>query len=349
MGWCELPILFVKAFLYPVAKSLHLAFSFLLFILSLVFAWVQTCQITFNRQTYSNRRVIITGASFGIGRELAVKFASLGADVALLARREAELKLVAEECKRVSPRSDARIMCFPMDLSNTQRGFDCLRRVLQEFGGVDVLCLNHGLTSLQKFREYSTAETLAVFDNVMNVGYASYVGVVAACLPALEQAVAYSAQAKRAGCREKNISQILVTSSAEAIIGCGIPGMSSIAPPKFALNGFFETLRCELHGSGVEICIACPNMVATGNREVIRVAGPPSSVASDQATASVINMNTAKASVGISGAKCADLMIEGLSQRRRVIIFSWLDLFSCYARVFFPGFVDAAVRTAFPG
>ena len=93
-----------------------------------------------NLTSYKGLRALVTGASSGIGRCLALRFASEGARVALVARRESELEAVAGEIRKAG--GDALVL--PCDVADREQVESCTTRVLDSFGGIEILVNNAG-------------------------------------------------------------------------------------------------------------------------------------------------------------------------------------------------------------
>jgi NAD(P)-dependent dehydrogenase (short-subunit alcohol dehydrogenase family) len=104
------------------------------------------------------RRTLVTGGGRGIGKEIALAFASAGARVAVAARTQSEITEVAESC------GDGSIAVL-LDVTDEQACSDAVQQVALEFGGIDVLVNNAGIAGSTKFTNLSTdvwRRTLAV-------------------------------------------------------------------------------------------------------------------------------------------------------------------------------------------
>ena len=118
-----------------------------------------------------NKKVVwITGASSGIGKSLALKFANEGWNVAISARRENLLKEISE--------SNENIKSFPLDVTNRTQISDVFKRILSEFGNLD-LCLFSSGTYEPKDEQNIDSDKIK---NVMNV---NFLGVID-CVKAVE-------------------------------------------------------------------------------------------------------------------------------------------------------------------
>ncbi|RJQ81989.1 SDR family NAD(P)-dependent oxidoreductase [Pseudonocardiaceae bacterium YIM PH 21723] len=114
----------------------------------------------------TGKRVLVTGASSGIGRETALLVGRLGAHVLLLARRAEELATVRDEIERAGGRADY----YPCDLNDFEQIDDVADKIIAEHGGVDVLVNNAGRSirrsvelSLDRFHDYDRSMRLNYF------------------------------------------------------------------------------------------------------------------------------------------------------------------------------------------
>jgi NAD(P)-dependent dehydrogenase (short-subunit alcohol dehydrogenase family) len=166
----------------------------------------------------------------------------------LTARRTAELNAVVEECNAIRAGSAYGIVTDVSVRVMNQRAVDA---TLHEFGRLDVLILNAGISAGAPF-EQVTEEGLNAFEQVTRT---NYLGPVYATKYALPELI-------------RNQGRIIVTSSVFGLHGG--PGMSFYAGSKFALHGFFESLRFDLAPKNVKVTMICPGPVATeiGNTRV---------------------------------------------------------------------------------
>ncbi|MDN2501684.1 SDR family oxidoreductase [Nocardia nova] len=179
---------------------------------------------------HKSRVVVVTGASGGIGRATAVAFGRRGDRVALLARGETGLAAAAEQIRRAG----GTALIVPTDVAESEQVTAAAERVEQELGPIDVW-VNVAFTSVfAPFDEIEPAE----FRRVTEV---SYLGYVYATMAALKRMKA------------RNRGTIVHVGSALAYRG--IPLQSAYCGAKHAIQGFHESLRCELlhERSGVRV------------------------------------------------------------------------------------------------
>ncbi|MEQ1868655.1 MAG: SDR family NAD(P)-dependent oxidoreductase [Vicinamibacterales bacterium] len=179
------------------------------------------------------RVVAITGASAGIGRATALRFARDGASVAICARREDRLKAVASEIEQAGGRA-LPIVADVTSASDMQMFVD---RTVRAYGRLDVAMCNAG------YGVYGAIDTIPedTMRALMEVNYFGTYHLLHAALPIL---------------RKQNAGHIIVVSS---IVGQrGIPYMGAYSATKFAQVGLAECVRAELHGTPIHLSIVYP-------------------------------------------------------------------------------------------
>nr|WP_232004140.1 SDR family NAD(P)-dependent oxidoreductase [Mycobacterium gordonae] len=186
----------------------------------------------------AGKRVLITGASSGIGAALARAMAARGAVVGVVARREDRLADVLADCRRTSPDS----MMWVADLAD---GITASRLALQAWhamGGIDVLVNN---AAIPKRRSVSALKPIEV-ENVMQVNFIAPMRLTLALLPRM--------LARRVG------TVINVSSVAGRL---GIAAESAYCASKFALCGWTEAIAIDLADTGVSVKLIQPGPVDT--------------------------------------------------------------------------------------
>lgn len=184
------------------------------------------------------KRVLVTGASSGIGAALARGLAARGAVVGIVARREDRLAEVLSDCRKASPDS-------AMWVADLADGITASRLALQAWhamGGVDVLINN---AAIPKRRRVTTLKPIEV-ENVMQVNFIAPMRLTLALLPRM--------LARRAG------TIVNVSSVAGRL---GIAAESAYCASKFALCGWSEALAIDLADTGVSVKLIQPGPVDT--------------------------------------------------------------------------------------
>jgi short-subunit dehydrogenase len=204
-------------------------------------------------------RALITGASSGIGREIAREMARHGARLLLVARRVDRLAELAAELSARGAASDsggARVEILAGDVTDPAVRQAAIQTAQQVFGGLDILVNNAGIGAVGPFAEADPQR----LRRIMEVNFFAPVEMIRSALPLLQQ-----------GRRPiiVNISSILGLR--------GIPYSSEYCASKFALEGFSQALRLELHRAGIEVLVVCPGTTDTEffDRVIERTMEPP--------------------------------------------------------------------------
>jgi len=199
--------------------------------------------ITGYMPTFTSKVAIITGASSGIGKALAVKFAKEKFQLVLTARNLARLFEVKNEIERMH---NVRVLCISGEISSEEFCKRLIKETLEHFGRIDVLVNNAGISMRGLFQETQTA----VLKKLMDVNFWGSVYCTQFALPSLLE----------------NKGSIIGISSIAGIKG--LPGRSGYSASKFALQGFLESVRIENRKRGLHILIACPGYTASNIRNV---------------------------------------------------------------------------------
>ncbi|NWX28866.1 DHI1 dehydrogenase, partial [Notiomystis cincta] len=184
----------------------------------------------FNEELLRGKRVIVTGASTGIGEQMAYHLARMGSHILITARTEAKLQKVVERCLELGAAS-AHYISGSMDSPTLPA--EVLRKAENTWGGLDMLILNHiGQSGFTYFN--GDVEQVR---KLMEINFVSYVALATAALPML---------------KESEGSIVVVSSIAGRIGG---PFTAPYSATKFALDGFFSSLRQEFIIDKVNVSI----------------------------------------------------------------------------------------------
>lgn len=187
--------------------------------------------------SYADRVAWITGASSGIGEALAYALHRRGARLILSARRTEELERVRENC----PGDTSEVRILRLDLSETGQMQDRTEEALAQFGQIDFLFNNGGISQ----RSLAVETDMEVVRRVMEVNFFGTVALTKAVLPAMIA----------------NGGHIIVTSSVMGKIGTKY--RSTYAASKHALHGYFDCLRQEVYEKDVKVTLVCPGYIRT--------------------------------------------------------------------------------------
>lgn len=181
-------------------------------------------------------RVFITGASSGLGRALAHHYAANGAQLGLLARREDALVALCGEL----PGEHLKLVA---DVASVEQMQQAATAFIERFGVPDVVIANAGVSVGTLTEE---ADDFAAFETVMRT---NLFGLVTAFHPFV------------AAMRERGSGRLVGIASVAGIRG--LPGAGAYSASKAAAIAYLESLRVELHGTGVRVVTIAPGYVAT--------------------------------------------------------------------------------------
>ncbi|WP_208029000.1 SDR family NAD(P)-dependent oxidoreductase [Rhabdothermincola sediminis] len=189
------------------------------------------------------KRVLVTGASAGIGSAVARGMAERGAIVGICARRADRLAEVLDDCQRYSPQSRSWVV----DLADLDRVSSFALEADDALGGIDVLVNNAGIPKRRKVQ----ALTVEEIDAVMGLNYLSPVRLILALLPRM---LARAAEGREPA-HIVNISSVAARLSP--------PGEAAYAASKAALTAFSECLAAELWDQPVDVHLINPGVIDT--------------------------------------------------------------------------------------
>lgn len=187
-----------------------------------------------------NKVVVITGASSGIGKALALEFARNGYHLSICARNKTALEEVQKLCIELGVQCEI----FQADIAQKEDCKKFIEFTLQKFQRIDVLINNAGISMRALFKDCDLED----FEKVMNVNFWGTVYCTKFALPSLLNSKGH----------------IIGISS---IAGYrGLPARSGYSASKFAMNGFLESLRTELLYTGVNVLTVAPGFTASNIR-----------------------------------------------------------------------------------
>jgi len=256
------------------------------------------------KAVFRDKVVVITGASAGIGLEMARRLALQGARLVLAARQPALLGKAAEECRHLG----AEALAVPTDVSVRD---DCRRLVesaVESFGSIDMLVNNAGISMHARFDELTDIDAAG---KLININYLGSVWCTYYALPHLK----------------KSRGRIVAVSSLTG--KNGVPTRSLYAGSKHAMAGFFDSLRIELRSEGVSVTVAYPGFVATDIAE--RAIGPDGGM---------LGSRPVVKSAVMSAGECAELIIDAAASRERELVMTLIARIGMLVKAFVPGLVD---------
>jgi 3-oxoacyl-[acyl-carrier protein] reductase len=185
------------------------------------------------------RAVIVTGASKGIGRGIALRFGAAGCRVLVVARHLAEAQQVVAEIVAAGGVAQA----FAADVTQPAQMQDMAAAALGAYGSLDILCANAGIFPAARLG----AMTAADFDAVIATNLKGTFLAVSACLPAM---------------KAQHFGRIIITSSITGPV-TGFPGWAHYAASKAGQLGFMRTAAIELAAYGITVNAVLPGNILT--------------------------------------------------------------------------------------
>jgi short-subunit dehydrogenase len=260
--------------------------------------------------SFAGKAVVITGASDGIGAELARQLAGEKARLVLAARGAEGLARVGQQCHERGAEAIEVVTDVAVD-------DDCRRlieRAVAAFGGIDVLVANAGISMHARFTDI---EDFSTFERLFRVNAMGTIGCVRHAYPHLKAA------------------QGLVVGVSSLAGRTGVPERTTYCTSKYAQTGFLDALRIEAADDGIDVMVAFPGVVATEiRRHGWNARGEPAGTSGlSEANAMTVE-------------DCARLIIDGMRARRREVLMNLRARIGLWIRPFAPAIVDRMARAA---
>ena len=187
---------------------------------------------------FADRKVVVTGASSGIGYDVALAFSERGAKVALLARRK---ELLGELAQKIAKGGGVGVP-IACDVTDRKQVRDAIEEAKRALGGIDILVNSAGILLPAKFEEMDPRD----LEKMLDVNLLGTVHTMQAVLPLM----------RKAG--RGNIVNIASLAGRR-----GMSPLGGYCATKFAVTGLSEAVRTELFGSGVTVSLVMPGLVDT--------------------------------------------------------------------------------------
>jgi NAD(P)-dependent dehydrogenase (short-subunit alcohol dehydrogenase family) len=259
---------------------------------------------------FDGRVVLLTGASEGIGRALALALAQRGARLALAARNADRLQELAAACRGPG----AATLVVPTDVGDRAQCEALVERTLAHYGRLDVLINNAGISMWSRLDELADPDVL---ERLMRVNYLGAAWITRRALQALTA----------------SSGRIVAVSSLTGL--AGVPTRTGYAASKHAMIGFFDSLRIELAGSGVSVTVVAPDFVVSEIQR--RAAGPDGQP---------LGENPMRGSRIMTAEACAEIILDATARRRRLALTSARGRLLLWTRLLAPELVDRLAARA---
>lgn len=185
-----------------------------------------------------NKTAIITGASSGIGRATALRFAQEGCNLVLTARRAERLEEVVQQCRALG----ANAVYYAGDAMTEQTAIDTVQLALDTFGQIDILINNAGIGRVESIQNSNMAD----YDLIMNSNVRSAFAFTVHTVPEMIR---------------RHEGQIVMVSSVTGVYGH--INEAAYTASKFALRGLAQAIDHDLHAEGIKSCVYCPGCSMT--------------------------------------------------------------------------------------
>lgn len=257
---------------------------------------------------FSNKVVVITGGTDGIGRALVQKFLDSGAKVVTCGRNHDKLySLQTSFANRPFAGTVA-------DVSNESECAKLIETAVKTFGGIDILINNAGISMRALFNETS----LDTIRRVMDINFWGSVYCTKYALPHI-------------------IKSKGTIAGISSIAGYrGLPGRSGYSASKHALQGWLEALRTELLDSGVNVMWVCPGFTTSNIRNTAL-----------NAQAAQQGESPMDESQMMSAEECAGYILHAIEKRKRTLVLSSQGKKTIFLNRFFPSVADRLVKKFF--
>ena len=257
---------------------------------------------------YSNKIVVVTGGSDGIGKALTEALLKKGATVATCGRNQQKLDNLVNE--------NQGLPLFTM-IADVSKEDDCknfINTTIEKFGGIDILINNAGISMRALFKDID----LTTLRNVMDI---NFWGTVYCTKYAMNSII------------ERKGTIVGVSSIAGYR---GLPGRSGYSASKYAVNGWLEALRTELLETGVNVMWVCPGFTTSNIRNVAlnKEAKPQGESPMDEGKM-------------MSAEECARYILRAIEKRKRTLVLTFNGKQTVFMNKFFPALADKLVRKFF--
>lgn len=254
---------------------------------------------------FSNKVVVVTGGTDGIGRALVNLLLAKGAKVATCGRNHDKLYHLQSEYPSYP------LHTVVADVSNENDCRHFIDSTISVFGGIDILINNAGISMRGLLKDTATE----VIRNVMEI---NFFGTVYCTKFALEEII------KRKG-------SIVGVSS---IAGYrGLPGRSGYSASKFALQGWLEAIRTELMADGVHVMWVCPGFTTSNIRN-----------AALTETGKAQGESPLDEGKLMSAEECATHILDGIEKKKRTLVLTFTGKRTVFMNKFFPAWTDKLVQ-----
>ncbi len=249
-----------------------------------------------------NRVVVITGASSGIGKALAEKYAAEGWRVVVGARREERLLELQRQLQ------SSGVLAVKTDVRSETDCKNLIDRAVSKFGRIDLLINNAGISMRALFNNTE----MEVMHQVMDINYWGTVHCTKYALPHL--------------IRSKGALVGVISIGGYV----GLPGRSGYSASKFAVRGFLQTIRTENLKTGLHVLIVAPGFTASEIRKSALTGNGEKQEETPRDESKMMSAET-----------CASHIFRAVEKRKRELVLTFVEgKFTVFLLKFFPRFIE---------
>lgn len=252
------------------------------------------------------RSAVITGGSSGIGRALVMKYAKEGYAVAFTGRDEGRMQAVEAELNALN----ADYLALRLDAAGREANHELIEKTVEKYGRIDVLVCNAGISMRALFEDLD----LDVFQKVMDINFNG-------ALYATKYALPHILASK---------GSIIAISSING--WRGTPARTAYTASKYAMQGFFESLRTEVMHRGVHVMVVCPGFTGTNIRNQALAANGQ---AQGESPRDEGKMMTAE--------EVAERTFTAMKKRKRDLVLTFQGKLAVFLNKWMPGRMDRIV------
>ncbi|MEN2282763.1 SDR family oxidoreductase [Algoriphagus sp. SE2] len=255
---------------------------------------------------FKNKVIVVTGATSGIGAACAFAFGKEGAKVAITGRNPEKLEVE----RKILADAGIDVLAVLADAGSESDNKRMADEVLSAYGKIDILINNAGISMRALFQDLD----LEVFRKVMDTNFWGAVYATKYCLPSIL----------------KNKGSIIGISSINGFRGT--PARTAYTASKYAMNGFFESLRTEVMNEGVHVLVASPGFTASNIRSNALTANGASQGESPRDES---NMMLPK--------DVAEAIMKATKKRKRDLVLTTQGKLAVFLNKWIPGIMDGMV------
>ena len=250
-------------------------------------------------KSFADKVVWITGASSGIGKELAIQLADQGAKVVLSSRNPEQLEVVKETLK-----SPEKHLTLTLDLSEQKNFKELTHKVIDHFGRIDYLFNSGGVSQ----RSEASQTSVDIDRKIMEINFFGNIALTKAVLPQMQK---------------QKSGHIVVTSSIAGKFGFYL--RSAYSASKHALHGFYESVLLEEAKNNISVTIVCPGKINTPIST--------NAITKDGTAHGKMDHNQA---TGMSVQECVQKMLVAVQHKKKEVLIGNKEIKAVTLKRFFP-------------